>query len=116
MIRRPPRSTRTDTLFPYTTLCRSWRETEFGLVLFKGHAVALLALHIRALPTASSGLRIRTRKRGIEVLTRPTPLRKFGVQAWIFRNRLQIRSESREITALHGNQTDRKSTRMNSSH
>src|SRR3546814_15751510 len=26
MIRRPPRSTRTDTLFPYTTLCRSIRE------------------------------------------------------------------------------------------
>src|SRR3546814_14159870 len=24
MIRRPPRSTRTDTLFPYTTLFRSW--------------------------------------------------------------------------------------------
>src|SRR3546814_337448 len=27
MIRRPPRSTRTDTLFPYTTLFRSWRTT-----------------------------------------------------------------------------------------
>src|SRR3546814_5711520 len=26
MIRRPPRSTRTDTLFPYTTLCRSPEE------------------------------------------------------------------------------------------
>src|SRR3546814_7328334 len=26
MIRRPPRSTRTDTLFPYTTLFRSWPE------------------------------------------------------------------------------------------
>src|SRR3546814_18597966 len=26
MIRRPPRSTRTDTLFPYTTLCRSVRD------------------------------------------------------------------------------------------
>src|SRR3546814_15155236 len=25
MLRRPPRSTRTDTLFPYTTLCRSAR-------------------------------------------------------------------------------------------
>src|SRR3546814_10515524 len=25
MIRRPPRSTRTDTLFPYTSLFRSWR-------------------------------------------------------------------------------------------
>src|SRR3546814_17503006 len=34
MIRRPPRSTRTDTLFPYTTLFRSsdWRErVEHGL-------------------------------------------------------------------------------------
>src|SRR3546814_16203686 len=28
MIRRPPRSTRTDTLFPYTTLFRSYREVE----------------------------------------------------------------------------------------
>src|SRR3546814_9725288 len=26
MIRRPPRSTRTDTLFPYTTLCRSFAD------------------------------------------------------------------------------------------
>src|SRR3546814_13448865 len=30
MILRPPRSTRTDTLFPYTTLFRSWRSR--GLV------------------------------------------------------------------------------------
>src|SRR3546814_5157157 len=29
MIRRPPRSTRTDTLFPYTTLFRSWRFLSF---------------------------------------------------------------------------------------
>src|SRR3546814_13685615 len=28
MLRRPPRSTRTDTLFPYTTLFRSNRATE----------------------------------------------------------------------------------------
>src|SRR3546814_19053537 len=28
MIRRPPRSTRTDTLFPYTTLCRSLRSSD----------------------------------------------------------------------------------------
>src|SRR3546814_9520079 len=28
MIRRPPRSTRTDTLFPYTTLFRSVREAD----------------------------------------------------------------------------------------
>src|SRR3546814_12782004 len=30
MIRRPPRSTRTDTLFPYTTLFRSDREVHRG--------------------------------------------------------------------------------------
>src|SRR3546814_6364980 len=30
MIRRPPRSTRTDTLFPYTTLFRSKREPDDG--------------------------------------------------------------------------------------
>src|SRR3546814_13839107 len=30
MIRRPPRSTRTDTLFPYTTLFRSRRAADIG--------------------------------------------------------------------------------------
>src|SRR3546814_6226100 len=30
MIRLPPRSTRTDTLFPYTTLFRSWRRCADG--------------------------------------------------------------------------------------
>src|SRR3546814_1914987 len=38
MIRRPPRSTRTDTLFPYTTLfrssrCTTWRRSRFSKVL-----------------------------------------------------------------------------------
>src|SRR3546814_7953490 len=33
MIRRPPRSTRTDTLFPYTTLFRSRRSAEHGFTL-----------------------------------------------------------------------------------
>src|SRR3546814_3078708 len=32
MIRRPPRSTRTDTLFPYTTLFRSWIVAQGGVV------------------------------------------------------------------------------------
>src|SRR3546814_7501307 len=31
MIRRPPRSTRTDTLFPYTTLFRSFLPSESGI-------------------------------------------------------------------------------------
>src|SRR3546814_18481395 len=39
MIRRPPRSTRTDTLFPYTTLFRSW-DTLFRVQL--GVAISFL--------------------------------------------------------------------------
>src|SRR3546814_9633393 len=35
MIRRPPRSTRTDTLFPYTTLFRSGRNRNTALALFR---------------------------------------------------------------------------------
>src|SRR3546814_15507309 len=34
MIRRPPRSTRTDTLFPYTTLFRSIQQLSIGLDAF----------------------------------------------------------------------------------
>src|SRR3546814_2740813 len=35
MIRRPPLSTRTDTLFPYTTLCRSFaRQTDDRIRLY----------------------------------------------------------------------------------
>src|SRR3546814_2133626 len=43
MIRRPPRSTRTDTLFPYTTLFRSVRAD--------GADAELSARHIYILPT-----------------------------------------------------------------
>src|SRR3546814_4402960 len=38
MIRRPPRSTRTDTLFPYTTLFRS-EFLEFAERIYRYHAV-----------------------------------------------------------------------------
>src|SRR3546814_3052581 len=35
MIRRPPRSTRTDTLFPYTTLFRSLPDEDQGMMLIQ---------------------------------------------------------------------------------
>src|SRR3546814_2606690 len=54
MIRRPPRSTRTDTLFPYTTLFRSnvvpvhrrrgWREDDFQFAVV-GSEVAARVLY-----------------------------------------------------------------------
>src|SRR3546814_10848225 len=37
MIRRPPRSTRTDTLFPYTTLFRSQRRRSLRAAEAQGH-------------------------------------------------------------------------------
>src|SRR3546814_9876753 len=39
MIRRPPRSTRTDTLFPYTTLFRSHERKRFSADLNNDNAV-----------------------------------------------------------------------------
>src|SRR3546814_19256466 len=36
MLRRPPRSTRTDTLFPYTTLCRSGEAIARGYLIGSG--------------------------------------------------------------------------------
>src|SRR3546814_12035011 len=41
MIRRPPRSTRTDTLFPYTTLFRSARILDRGFEILRRHHIAL---------------------------------------------------------------------------
>src|SRR3546814_8327585 len=51
MIRRPPRSTRTDTLFPYTTLFRSLRRV--GNLRAGGRA------HDRAVPRVREGFTIR---------------------------------------------------------
>src|SRR3546814_7085869 len=43
MIRRPPRSTRTDTLFPYTTLFRSIQALDLlGRKVLNGEAIAYL--------------------------------------------------------------------------
>src|SRR3546814_1804992 len=59
MIRRPPRSTRTDTLFPYTTLFRSWilgsvLSTLGAIIFLSGKSVSFLASEIglAALPVA----------------------------------------------------------------
>src|SRR3546814_9618666 len=51
MIRRPPRSTRTDTLFPYTTLFRSWVDqlASFARTVNAGIEAPLMARTILAL-------------------------------------------------------------------
>src|SRR3546814_2843522 len=52
MIRRPPRSTRTDTLFPYTTLFRSYE--------WRGHAQAEFDVRIPADEDPARGRSIGT--------------------------------------------------------
>src|SRR3546814_4005288 len=52
MIRRPPRSTRTDTLFPYTTLFRSLDAKAIGAA-----TEALCAAIMRAKPHPEQGFR-----------------------------------------------------------
>src|SRR3546814_13050679 len=50
MIRRPPRSTRTDTLFPYTTLFRTNpfdRLTDLDANLNAGNAIGGVALRVK---------------------------------------------------------------------
>src|SRR3546814_17051550 len=87
MIRRPPRSTRTDTLFPYTTLFRS------TLATFRHTAPAprkTLSLH---------------RTTGAE----PYLLRVDGTEA------MRLTGAAEAIGAIF-QQLDRKSTRLNSSH
>src|SRR3546814_8758303 len=57
MIRRPPRSTRTDTLFPYTTLCRSQRRQYAGDHLAVGQRLA-------ARQRVATAVRLRRVERG----------------------------------------------------
>src|SRR3546814_14540518 len=45
MIRRPPRSTRTDTLFPYTTLFRSLGHQLNAIHVFGGYPVEPVDIH-----------------------------------------------------------------------
>src|SRR3546814_7565012 len=60
MIRRPPRSTRTDTLFPYTTLFRSFRHT--GRRGYRSGRISVRQLRLRDIePDAADHARSRPR-------------------------------------------------------
>src|SRR3546814_20933999 len=64
MIRRPPRSTRTDTLFPYTTLFRSHRFHRAGGGLAPGVVAVAEEIHVRRV--AEQQLGVVGRGRGAE--------------------------------------------------
>src|SRR3546814_11360879 len=100
MIRRPPRSTRTDTLFPYTTLFRS----------DVGHTLARLEQQLGG----DMGLLVRLRlfKRFVP---RIGPIRAAILPVDVEK---EIVEPVGKIVMMRdvAHRTDRKSTRLNSSH
>src|SRR3546814_2304726 len=62
MIRRPPRSTRTDTLFPYTTLFRSRVQRLTGDEAVSASEVDSLRSRLQAAQAALAGAQARERR------------------------------------------------------
>src|SRR3546814_7179384 len=73
MIRRPPRSTRTDTLLPYTTLFRSddWRSLECNGAADPGRRNLHRSSRLRLQPLRTPGERHRARIAAIRAACRP---------------------------------------------
>src|SRR3546814_12596778 len=100
MIRRPPRSTRTDPLFPYTTLFRSFRWTN---------------LYIRdTLKQSRLGLGTNRNQSDRDIMQQDT--------AWYERQLINTQLVAEfdfdriQLDLRGGYARDRKSTRLNSSH
>src|SRR3546814_15505019 len=118
MIRRPPRSTRTDTLFPYTTLFRSLEAwTGAKLIERDGNSAYRLtprglAYHaqihdaIRSIVGATSTLMTGEEKRRLRLWCIP------GFASWLSDRIGDFVRVNPDIDV----ELDRKSTRLNSSH
>src|SRR3546814_19782296 len=103
MIRPPPKATRTDTLFPYTTLFRSVLRTETGAL----RGVAGRARRATLLPSRDSTAEGRSM---------PDDLTVADWTAKIDPRQAEALRRNAEIVAGLGGPGDRKSTRLNSSH
>src|SRR3546814_2414380 len=108
MIRRPPRSTRTDTLFPYTTLLRS-----------KAHGALLIVDDIQAGCGRTGGF-FSFEDMGFtpDIVTLAKSLSGMGLPfaLTLLRPELDQWSPGEHNGTFRGNNQDRKSTRLNSSH
>src|SRR3546814_8760440 len=127
MIRRPPRSTRTDTLFPYTALFRSGRTAEqapgqFPAVLF---GIRARGCHNIPQSLAKKGLRATEMVRaGVDLANRSTRRRREAIRTMDEKDGTPVhggpgsRTSSYppgEIPFVRRTSKDRKSTRLKSS-
>src|SRR3546814_5802368 len=122
MIRRPPRSTRTDTLFPYTTLFRSPQTgirvpcPRYDILADKREEPAKIArsdmVGDRHGTVANSGRKQFGEKRGSRTISRSGK----GAQPQDGEDDDSHIAVRRDDFAKIVSRTDRKSTRLNSSH
>src|SRR3546814_4007843 len=107
MIRRPPRSTRTDTLFPYTTLFRSTREDVIAYEAFLAQPPATWC---------DDGLARRGEHRRLFVgpLAERSRRQALGILAGLFNYLVRAGYLAGSPFVLQ--RRDRKHTRLNSSH
>src|SRR3546814_19792980 len=117
MIRRPPDSTRTDTLFPYPTLFRS----------AKGSVELLLGREIRQVSHGDGRFQVKCADRlasapALVIATGGPSIPKMGATGFAYELARQFGLKVVEPRpalvplTLGGDETDRKSTRLNSSH
>src|SRR3546814_4691384 len=110
MIRRPPRSTRTDTLFPYTTLFRSTVLPSFPPGKIMRWGVGLSLLLIMPLVHAAE-------LRDVRLWDAPDSTRiVLDVSAAAKSHVFTLGNPDRVVIDLDDMNADRKSTRLNSSH
>src|SRR3546814_6488146 len=122
MIRRPPRSTRTDTLFPYTTLFRSvWIDNPAGAI-GNDFLFALISNVDWSKLNSTTITRIYGPDlRGLSIKYPKDSAEQKRIADCLSSLDTQITAESNQLTALKTHkqglmQQDRKSTRLNSSH
>src|SRR3546814_6248742 len=130
MIRRPPRSTRTDTLFPYTTLFRSggalMQEGILSLMQMPRSIIAVEQVKDAGLPyivlltdPTTGGVSASFAMVGDIAIAEPGAVIGFAGARVIeetIREKLPEGFQKAEYLLQHGMVEDRKSTRLNSSH
>src|SRR3546814_17571897 len=102
MIRRPPRSRRTDTLFPYTTLFRS------QVPMLRGRIAAVNGVSPSELEIPGDVQWVFRGDRGLTWMREPRAVDKITAGEW-----WPPDYDGAPLVSLH---EDRKSTRLNSSH
>src|SRR3546814_10189160 len=111
MIRRPPRSTRTDTLFPYTTLFRSWSERVEGRAVL--HSVLVeLQPELRIWDALSRGRRltvvtdVRRLDRSEEHTSELQSLMRISYAVFCLKKKKNTQKDTERIESIHNKDRD----------